>query len=59
VHNQLLCAPVHASNVSFSTNKVGPGKLLKAGVSRYRSGTEYATDHTHKRWVQLNEKLTP
>jgi hypothetical protein len=52
VYNQLLLLPVRAYIISFPTNKVGPGQLLKAVVTRYRSGTEYATDHTRGRWQQ-------
>ena len=36
VYNQLLCVPVRAYEVSFLTNKVGHGKLIKAVVTRYR-----------------------
>jgi hypothetical protein len=43
MYNQLLYLPVLASKVSFSTYKVGSGKLLKAVVSGYRCGTEDAT----------------
>jgi hypothetical protein len=53
VYNQLLYVPVRAYNVSFTTNLVGPGKLIKAIVSRYISDTEHATDHTRERWAQL------
>jgi hypothetical protein len=49
VYNQLLHVPVLANKVSFSTNTVGPGKLIKAVVTRYRSGTEHATGHTRGR----------
>jgi hypothetical protein len=35
VYNQLLYVPVLAYKVSFSTNKVGPGQLIKAVVTRY------------------------
>jgi hypothetical protein len=52
VYKQLLCVPVRAYKVSFPTNRVGPGQLLKASVSRYRSGTEHATAHTRERWHQ-------
>jgi hypothetical protein len=51
VYNQLLYVPVQAYIISFPTNKVGPGQLLIAAVSRYRSGTEHATDHTRERWA--------
>jgi hypothetical protein len=44
--------PVRANKVSFSTNTVGPGQLIKAVVTRYRSGTEHATGHTRGRWQQ-------
>jgi hypothetical protein len=30
VYNQLLYVPVRAYKVSFPTNKVGPGQLIKA-----------------------------
>jgi hypothetical protein len=56
VYNQLLYLPVLTDKVSFSTNKVGPGKLLKAVVSRYRSDTEHATGHTRGRWRQLKNR---
>jgi len=49
VYNQLLYVPVRAYKVSFSTKKVGLGQLIKAVVTRYRSGTEHATGHTRKR----------
>jgi len=52
VYNQLLYLPVRTTKVSFSTNKFGPGKLIKAVVTRYRSGTEHATDNTRKRCAQ-------
>ena len=52
VYNQLLYVHVRAHKVSFSTNKVGHGQLLKAVVTRYRNGTERATGHTRDRWVQ-------
>jgi hypothetical protein len=51
VYNQLLYVPVRAYKVSFPTNMVCPGKLLKAVVSGYRSGTEHATGHTRGRCV--------
>jgi hypothetical protein len=50
VYNQLLCVPVRAGSFSFSTNKVGPGQFLKVSLSRYRSGTDHATDYTRGRW---------
>jgi hypothetical protein len=53
VYNQLLYVPVLAYKVSFSTNKVGLGQLIKAVVTRYRSGTEHAPDHTRERWAQI------
>jgi hypothetical protein len=53
VYNQLLLVPVRAYKVSFSTNKVGPGQLTQAVVSRYISDTEHATDHTRGRWRQV------
>jgi hypothetical protein len=56
VYNQLLCVPVRAYKVSFSTNKVGLGQQVKAVVSRYRSGTENATGHTRERWWQARGK---
>ena len=49
LYNQLLYVPVRAYKVSFSTNKVGLGQLIKAVVSRYRSDTEHATGHTRER----------
>jgi hypothetical protein len=52
VYNQLLSVPLRAYKVSFPTNKVCPGKLIKAVVSRYKSGMEHATGHTRGRWVQ-------
>jgi len=53
VYKQLLYVPVRANKVSFSTNKVGLGQLLIAGVSGYRSALVHATDHTRGRWHQL------
>jgi hypothetical protein len=50
VYKQLLYVPVRAYKVSFPTNMVGPGKLIKASVSGYRSAKEDATDHTRGRW---------
>jgi hypothetical protein len=52
VYNQLLYVPVLAHKVSFPTNTVGLGQLIKAVVSRYISGTEHATGHTRKRCTQ-------
>jgi len=49
VYKQLLFVPVRANKVSFPTNMVGLGQLLKAVVTRYRSGTEHANDHTRER----------
>jgi hypothetical protein len=49
VYKQLLSVPVRAYKVSFSTNKVGLGPLLKAVVSRYRSAMVHATAHTRER----------
>jgi hypothetical protein len=49
VYNQLLYVPLLAYKVSFSTNKVGLGQLIKAVISRYGSGTEHATGHTRDR----------
>jgi len=49
VYNQLLYVPVRANKVSFPTKGFAPGKLIKASVSRYRSGTEDATAHTRGR----------
>jgi hypothetical protein len=56
VYNQLLYLPVRAFKVSFPKNKVGLGQLIKAVVSRYRSGTENANDYTRGRWLQLLHK---
>jgi hypothetical protein len=56
VYKQLLYVPVRANKVSFPTNKVGLGQLLKASVSGYRSGTEDATAHTRKRCAQVLKK---
>ena len=49
VYNQLLYLPVRAGKTSFSLGKNGPGQLIKASVSRYRSDTEHATAHTRGR----------
>jgi hypothetical protein len=53
VYNQLLYVPVRANKVSFPTNVVGLGQLIKVVVSRYRSGTEHATGHKRGRWQQF------
>jgi len=50
VYNQLLYEPVQAGKTSFSGVKNGAGKIIKASVSRHRSGTEDATAHTRGRW---------
>jgi hypothetical protein len=51
VYKQLLSVRVLAYKVSFSTNKVGPGQLLIASVSGYRSALIHATAHTRGRWA--------
>jgi hypothetical protein len=55
VYNQLLYVPVRAYKFSFSTNRVGPGQLLKAGVSGCSSAMVHATGHTRERWVQFGK----
>jgi len=57
VYKQLLYVPVRAYKISFSTNKVGHGKLAKASVSGYRSALIHATAHTRERWAPLKLQL--
>jgi hypothetical protein len=45
MYNQLLHVPVRPLVVSFSTNKVGLGQLIKAVVSQYGRGAEHTTSH--------------
>jgi hypothetical protein len=52
VYKQLLYVPVRAYKVSFSTEKAGLGKLIKASVSRSRSALVHATAHTRERCAQ-------
>jgi hypothetical protein len=53
VYNQLLYAPVQAGKTWFSNGKNDPGQLIKAVVTRYRSDTYHATDHTRGHCDQL------
>jgi hypothetical protein len=57
MYNQLLYVPVRANKVSFPMNKVGPGNLITAVVSRYRSSTEHATGHTRERCAQAKKHI--
>jgi len=50
VYKQLLYLPVRAYKVSFSTNRVGHGKLIKASVTGRRCALVHATAHTRDRW---------
>jgi hypothetical protein len=55
VYNQLLYVPVRAGKTSFSNVKNGLGHFIKAVVTRNKSGTENANDHTRERWAQLSD----
>jgi hypothetical protein len=53
VYKQLLYVPVRAYKVSFPTNMIGPGQLLKAGVSGCNTAMVHATAHTRDRCDQF------